>query len=128
MASAIDPAWLGERLRAKREKDRLTLQQVSEATGVSVPTLSRIERGVAKGLNGDTLVAVADWVGVEVEMLKTRTLPASRQGKAGESTPDIVALHLRADKNLDPKTATALANLFRTVYEQVRQQTKDKGE
>lgn len=124
MASAIDPAWLGERLAAEREKRGLTLEQVSKATEVSVPTLSRIERGVAKGLNSDTLVKLSDWIGLEVKMLMMEADPVLHRGKPVNSTPDIVALHLRADKNLDHKTAAALATLFRTVYDQVRQQVK----
>jgi hypothetical protein len=35
-----------------------------------------------------------------------------------ESTPSIVEAHLRADKNLQPETAKALAELFRVAYKQ----------
>lgn len=33
-----------------------------------------------------------------------------------ESTPNIVEAHLRADRNLKPETAKALAELFRVAY------------
>jgi len=33
------------------------------------------------------------------------------------TTPDVVELHLRADKNLDKRTALALAKMFRAAYD-----------
>ena len=35
-----------------------------------------------------------------------------------ESTPEIVAAHLRADRHLAPETAKALSELFRVAYAQ----------
>jgi len=32
--------------------------------------------------------------------------------------PEYVEVHLRADKNLSPKTAKALAEMFKALYEQ----------
>jgi transcriptional regulator with XRE-family HTH domain len=126
MTLGIDPESLGERLRNTRAKREFTLKEVSEATGLSIATLSRIERGEAKSLNGDTLIEICDWMGVEVESLSKEPPTVVKHGKPVESTPDIVELHLRADKNLDQKTARALATLFRTVYEQVTTQIKRK--
>ena len=115
MSQGIDPEELGSRLRETREKRHLTLQDVSTKTGISVATLSRIERGACKSLNSDTLVILTDWMGTKVEMLKKDPQPVIHKGKTLDYTPDIVALHLRADKHLDRKTATALAKLFRSV-------------
>jgi hypothetical protein len=36
-----------------------------------------------------------------------------------QSTPDAVELHLRADKNLNPQTAVALAKMFRAAYDEL---------
>jgi len=124
MSQGIDPEWLGARLHQERQKRGLTLQDVSAETGISVATLSRIERGACKTLKSDTLVILADWMGTEVAMLKKEPQPVVNKGKTLDHTPDIVELHLRADKHLDRKTATALANLFRSVYEQVTGQMK----
>jgi hypothetical protein len=41
--------------------------------------------------------------------------------EAGESTPEIVEAHLRADRNLDAKTAAALGRIIRTAYKQFAQ-------
>ncbi|MGH9344239.1 MAG: hypothetical protein ACRD19_10810 [Terriglobia bacterium] len=42
------------------------------------------------------------------------------------STPQIIELHLRADPRLNPKTAKALASMFRIAYEQMAQQKNRK--
>ena len=97
MPQAIDPEWLGQRVRAVRRKRKLTLREVSEQTGISVATLSRIERGAAQGLSSDTLIILSDWAGVELNTLKRVAPPVAHRGKAVTETPDIVALHLRAD-------------------------------
>jgi hypothetical protein len=63
-------------------------------------------------------------MGTQLEMLKES--PAAPKSDGTKSIPDIVELHLRADKALSAKVAKNLASLFRTVYEQVAQQTKEK--
>lgn len=117
MAEAIDFEWLGERLRAARKKRGMTLEQVAAETGISVPTLSRIERGAAKGLQSENLIALSEWLGTSVKLWK--------KAAAVASTPDVVELHLRADKHLDQQTADALAHLFRTAYEQLSRRDKE---
>lgn len=120
----IDQEWLGTQLRQIRKERKLTLQDVHDQTGISVATLSRIERSETQNLKSDTLVTLTDWMGTEVEKLKKERPPVTHRGKVLDSTPDIVELHLRADKKLDRKTATALADLFRSVYNQLAQQIK----
>ena|ERR1700722_20060849 len=117
MFEAIDFEWLGERLRELRKGRNLTLEDVSDVTGISIPTLSRIERGAATGLQGQTLITLSDWMGTSVKLWK--------KAATVESTPDAVELHLRADKHLDRKTAEALAQLFRAAYEQVKRRQRD---
>jgi hypothetical protein len=41
----------------------------------------------------------------------------TQRGKTVDATPDVVDIYLRADKNLDKKTADALSTMFRTAYE-----------
>jgi transcriptional regulator with XRE-family HTH domain len=117
MADAIDYGRLGKRLREVRKERELTLEEVSVVTGISIPTLSRVERGAAKGLQGETLLALSGWVGTSAKLWK-------RAGTV-DSTPDVVELHLRADRNLDHKTADALAHLFRAAYEQLRRKQRE---
>jgi hypothetical protein len=74
-----------------------------------------------KSVSSDTLLTLSKWAGVPVEVLS-----GTRREAEGATTPDIVELHLRADKNLDKRTAESLANLFRTVYERVAEEMKKK--
>jgi transcriptional regulator with XRE-family HTH domain len=126
MPHGIDPDWLGTRLKETRTKRQLTLHEVAEKTGISIATLSRIERGDFQNLKSDTLVTLTEWMGTEVEKLKKEPPAMLHRGRVVENMPDIVELHLRADKNLDRKTATALAKMFRTVYEQLTERKKHK--
>ena len=93
-------------------------QQGGEAK-ISAATLSRLERGVSVTLpDVATLEKLAKWLGTTVGHLL-----AENAGKKGTktpeaSTPEIVEVHLRADKNLAPKTARALAEMFKVLYEQ----------
>jgi transcriptional regulator with XRE-family HTH domain len=120
LAQSIDPELLGQHLRRVRKKRELTLQEVSAETGISVATLSRVERDQAKTVNSDTLLRLSEWMETDLELLVNEPQSGS------ERTPDVVELHLRADKKLNKETATALANLFRTVYEQLTEQMKKR--
>ncbi len=128
MPEGIDVGQLGDRLRRVRTERRLTLREVAGATGISIPSLSRIERGAAKEFKSGTLLSLAQWLGTNLNDLTGSPSPVTRRhGKIVEATPDVVELHLRADKKLNKKSATALANLFRTAYEQLAK-TGDKEE
>lgn len=57
---------LGQRVRAKRTAEKLTLAGLAKITGLSIPTLSKIETGMQKpGLRATR--ALAEWVGVSLE-------------------------------------------------------------
>lgn len=126
MVEGIDVAWLGMRLHRIRKQRGLTLQKVADKTGITVATLSRIERGGAKSLESSTLIALSQWMGIPAEKLAGKAKPVTNRHTSAEETPDIVELHLRADKNLTKETATALASLFRTAYEHYKQLHKKK--
>jgi transcriptional regulator with XRE-family HTH domain len=125
MAENIDLEYLADLMRRIRKERGNTLQEVANEVGVSIPTLSRIERGEAKGVEAETLLALTQWLKVPAEQLREKHLSETREttGRATlASTPDIIELHLRADPNLNPKTAKALATMFRIAYEQMAQQ------
>lgn len=117
MADVVDVERLGRRLHRIRQERGLTLKKLSQQTGISIATLSRIERGGSKDVGAGTVIALTEWMGVDLEKFKeVPTPPSIRRTKTVETTPEIVELYLRADKNLSRKTATLLANLFRTAY------------
>lgn len=136
----VSVSELADRLFRKRKGRILTLGQASEQIGVSVATLSRLERqrheshAVGEGTgkfvpDTRTLAAVAHWLDVPLgqivggdvpEPIGTRApilVPAVTH-REGESVPDMVEAHLRADRRLDGEAALALAQMFRVAYDQ----------
>jgi transcriptional regulator with XRE-family HTH domain len=121
--SLINVAELGELVKRQRERTKMSLREVATTTGVSASTLSRVENGVGTP-DSATLARLAQWLGVPLERLMSGSLLAHPEAAEPvvyfptESTPSIVEAHLRADKNLQPETAKALAELFRVAYNQ----------
>lgn len=119
MSADFDLVRFGERLREVRVKRGLTLKDVSQQIDISIPTLSRVERGDAKEIESKTLFALCDWAKLPLELFQEQVSP-TRKGSIRRdiATPDAVELHLRADKNLNPKTAELLVKMFRAAYQQ----------
>jgi len=121
--SLINVAELGELVKRQRERTKMSLREVATTTGVSASTLSRVENGVGTP-DSATLARLASWLGVPLERLMSGSLLNHSEVAEPvvyfptESTPSIVEAHLRADKNLQPDTAKALAELFRVAYNQ----------
>lgn len=124
---------LGRLLSEKRRAERLNLEEAAGQVGISVATLWRLEqqrsgnrRDPSKSLPDPdmrTVSAAARWLEVSVERFLDRAAagPAgSVVHHTGETTPDIVEAHLRADRALDERAAAALARMFRLAYEQVQ--------
>ena len=70
-------AGLGDRLRAARRKQNLTLADVAAGTGISVSTLSRLESG-GRRATLELLLPLAELYDVSLDELVGRT-PARRQ-------------------------------------------------
>ena len=120
MPEPIDVERLGQRLRRARRDQGVTLEEVFKATGVSVATLSRVERGGSKDIDAGTLVSVCKWMRVRPEEFRPGAeAPKPPSRRAPASTPEAVELYLRADKNLDGRTAVLLAEMFRAAYEKL---------
>jgi transcriptional regulator with XRE-family HTH domain len=99
-------ANLGAILRARRREKHLSLRDLADQTGVSLNTLSRVERGHVPDLKNFRLI---------VEWLE---LPAERfLEPAGEaSTPEVIARHLRADRRLPQDAAAKIAEFVEDMY------------
>ena len=127
MAEPVDVAVLGERLKRMRKAREVTLKDVAERTEISIATLSRIERGDAKGIDSPTLLALAKWMGADAsEFVERPDLEIGKVVTEQHTTPDVVELHLRADKNLDKRTAIALAKMFRAAYDSFAQEHRQE--
>ena len=118
--SLVNVSELGKYLKEKRSADRLSLRAVARETDVSASTLSRIENGSGVP-DADTLARLARWLNLPLEtFVPTRPEESANAVVyfADSSTPDVIEAHLRADRNLTPDTAKALAELFRVAYKQ----------
>ena len=110
------------RLEQVRTHQKMSLRAVSEAADVSAATLSRFES--RKGnLDLATLSKLISWLGIDQSQVFGGSADAEQEGL---DTPGLVEVHLRADRKLDPQTATALAEGFRALYEQFAQDESDQ--
>ncbi len=110
-----------EGLPVGRRRESRGVREAAEEAGVSPATLSRVERG--DYLPGrDNLLKLAAWLGEAVDELDFG--PSGHEGEP-ESTPDAVALHLRADKDLSDEEAAILEEVFRSAYEALRRRRPD---
>lgn len=110
-------------IKAKRRETDLGVRAAAKECGISAATLSRLERGISPNI-GDTgtLTKLATWIGVSMNELFSADAPSKKSSGPETTTPEVVEVHLRADKNLPPQTAEALAKMFKVLYEQATQQ------
>lgn len=113
-----DLARIAARIKAKRRKTGQGLRAAAADCGVSSSTLSRLEQGNATSLpDADTLTKLAKWLDTTVAgLLAEKETPTE---ELELSTPEVVEVHLRADKRLSTETATALSRAFRLLYDQL---------
>ena len=85
--------------------------------------MSRLERGQSAALpDVGTLTKLASWLGMSIGDLINESAPDNTNTPPKVTTPEFVEVHLRADKNLTPEAADALATMFKTIYNQVKKQ------
>jgi transcriptional regulator with XRE-family HTH domain len=112
-------ARVGALVKAKRREKGIGLRDAAVECGVSPSTLSRLERGTTTSLpDADTLTKVAAWLQTPLATIFAED-SATAIDTPELSTPEIVEVHLRADKRLAPATALALGRAFRLLYDQM---------
>ncbi len=117
MSSRAALARISALIKAKRREKKLGLRAAADESGVSASTLSRLERGAATSLpDSDTLTKLSEWLSTSIG-----SLLSSKQEVEGQepelTTPEVVEVHLRADRDLSLETAQALAQMFKTLYQ-----------
>ncbi len=106
-------------IKARKREKGVGVREAARESGVSAATISRLERGVSPQLPDlGTIKKLAAWLDISVDELVKAKPPARRSKLPNASTPDMVEIHLRADKNLRPETARALSNMFKALYDQ----------
>ena len=120
----INVKELGQRIKLKREREKLSLRAVAKVTDVSPSTLSRIESDKPVVPDAPTLARLAKWLQIPLERVMMNSMMQAAGSSimlySNESTPSVVEAYLRADPNLSPETARALADLFKAAYDGVR--------
>lgn len=99
-------ADLGQRIRARREKEGLSLRAASAEIGISFNTLGRVERGHLPDL--ENFQRIARWLGEASEI---------EEVTAEVSTPETIATHLRTDPLLSTAAADQISGIVRQLYE-----------
>lgn len=97
---------LGGVLKARRRERRLSLRDLSDQTGVSLNTLSRVERGHVPDLKN--FQRIVDWLGIPAETFLAPTTEVS--------TPEVIARHLHSDVRLSKEGALKIAELVEEMY------------
>ena len=95
---------LGSRVSARRKRLGLSLRDVSAETGVSVNTLSRVERGHLPDL--ENFRRMQTWLG--------EAHPTTREAA---SIPEVIGAHLRTDPLLPSEAAEKIAGIVKDLYE-----------
>ena len=119
MGNYLDMSRLATMIRAKRGGKGLR-EVVKEIGDVSPSTLSRIEN--VKVPDIETFLQLCDWLKVPpVEFLKNNDSDPTPK----PATPEAIEIQLRADSNLDPATANALATIVKAAYHDLIQQNNN---
>jgi transcriptional regulator with XRE-family HTH domain len=111
----LDLSQLGPMLRERRGK--VSLRQAAEAAGVSFSTFSRVEAGSQPDLTSFSLLCA--WLGVS---------PTQFFGPSAERERDpleVAISHLSADPRLEPKNATQIEMMLRTMYSALAAEEQD---
>jgi transcriptional regulator with XRE-family HTH domain len=113
----VDVRELGALLRARRQAGGLTLRELQAQLGnaLTASALSRIENGATP--DPRNVPALAEWLNIPISQIAWPGQATATN--RGSSTPDVVEVHLRADKKLDPVAAEVLARTFRVLYDDI---------
>ena len=113
MKNNLNADKLATLVRSKRGNRGLR-ETAKEIGKVSPSTISRVENGKTPDM--ETFLALCDWLEVPPAELINST-----EEKKDSNTPEAIAIQLRADKNLDPAIADALASLVKAAYKDLSQ-------
>lgn len=100
-------------LDAEREARGMTWKQVAAEAGVSASTLTRMGQGRRPDV--DSLAALAAWSGLDPKAF-FRGNPA----KEGPEPLAMISTYLRGDPHLTQDSASALEEIIKVAYDQLR--------
>jgi transcriptional regulator with XRE-family HTH domain len=112
----VDVEGLYTALDVKRRAENLSWRDVATAVGVSASTLTRMAQGASPDVEG--FGKMVRWLGVSADDFIAPV--KARQPKKQEELLVVVSRHLRASKELDPRSAKALEGIIEAAYKQMK--------
>ena len=104
----LDLSDLGRLVLAERTRRGMSLRAAAVAIGIPFNTLARVERGHVPDL--PKFKRLVEWCGADIKQF------FEVQEKA-TATTDVIAEHLRADRNLPPEAAERIAGIVDDLYQ-----------
>ena len=111
-AGKLDLSDLGRIVLGERRRRRMSLREAALDIGIPFNTLARVERGRVPDL--PKFKRLAEWCGADINRFfefEERVIP----------TTDIIAEHLRADRNLPAEAADRIAGIVADLYHALAQ-------
>lgn len=121
MAVTLTVDQLGAELKRRREREKLSLRDVEEKTGISAATLSRIERGSKPEFV--VIERLSHWLEVNI----VTAGEAASSIRTDDDLKRTIAVHLRANKNLPDDVAAAIVESFDVIMQLEIQKAKARG-
>ncbi len=103
----LDLSDLGPLVFAERSRRGMSLREAALAVGIPFNTLARVEKGHVPDL--PKFKRLVEWCGVDIQQFFEIHEKAA-------ATTDIIAGHLRADRNLSPEAADRIAGIVSDLY------------
>ncbi len=104
----LDLSDLGRLVVAERTRRSMSLREAALAIGIPFNTLARVEKGHVPDL--PKFKRLVEWCGTDIgQFFEIRERTAA--------TTDIIAEHLRADRNLPPGAAEQIAGIVSELYQ-----------
>ena len=116
----LDVKTLFAALDQRRQSLKMSWRQAAAEAGVSPSTLTRLGQG--KRPDVTSFAALVKWLGVSSEHFLSG-VRASRPKDQDFLT--VVSAHLRARKELSPKSAEALEDIIRAAYNRLKDRDGD---
>ena len=104
----LDLGELGQLVHAERTRRGLSLREAAVETEIPLNTLARVEKGHVPDLQ--KFKRLVEWVGADIQQFFEVQQRAT-------ATTEVIAEHLRADRNLPPDAADRIAAIVGDLYE-----------
>ena len=104
----LDLGELGQLVYAERARRGLSLREAAVETEIPLNTLARVEKGHVPDLQ--KFKRLVEWAGADIQQF-------FEVQERATATTEVIAEHLRADRNLPPDAADRIAAIVGDLYQ-----------